>query len=383
MRVTMLSKAVVLGSYQRKLEELARLPDIDLTVLAPPSWRDSRGEARLERIYTEGYQLIEIPIALNGHFHSHFYPGLGKALAAASPDLIHADEEPYNAACWQALRWAASHQCPSIFFTWQNLSRRYPPPFSWIEQYNYRHAAHAIAGNREAKQVLRAKGYAGTISVVPQFGVDAELFDSQSVQPLIARPPQAQLVVGYAGGLVPEKGIDTLLRAIAIGSQPEKTAANWHVVLAGAGPQQQALQTLSQRLGIAEALSFVGRIASIQMPAFYNSIDVLVLPSRTTQHWKEQFGRVLIEAMACRRPVVGSNSGEIPNVIGDAGYVFPEGNQEALAVLLQRLAQTPALRADLGQRGRRRVLEHYTQEKVALATYRVYRSVVGESSSAD
>ena len=157
-RIAMLSKAVVVAAYQRKLEELARLPGVELVVPAPPVWRDSRGETRLERVYAAGYDLMTTPIALNGHFHTHFYPQIGQALAATRPDLIHVDEEPYNLATWQALRWAARYSRPALFFTWQNLQRRYPPPFSWIERYSYRHSAHAIAGNQEARQVLLAKG---------------------------------------------------------------------------------------------------------------------------------------------------------------------------------------------------------------------------------
>ncbi len=141
MRVVMVSKAVVVGAYQRKLEELARLPGVELTVLAPPVWRDSRGETHLERTFVEGYQLLETPIALNGHFHAHFYPELSRELNQLQPDIVHIDEEPYNLAAWQAMRWAVRHGRPALFFTWQNLNRRYPPPFNWMERYNYRHAA--------------------------------------------------------------------------------------------------------------------------------------------------------------------------------------------------------------------------------------------------
>lgn len=211
----MLSKAVVVAAYQRKLEELARLPGVELVVLAPPAWRDSRGETRLERVYTTGYDLMITPIALNGHFHTHFYPRMGQALAAAQPDLIHVDEEPYNLATWQALRWAARHSRPALFFTWQNLQRRYPPPFGWIERYSYRHSAHAIAGNQEARQVLRTKGYRSPVTVIPQFGIDPQLFDRAAQPPLVPSSPRHRLTIGYAGGLVPEKGIDTLLHALA------------------------------------------------------------------------------------------------------------------------------------------------------------------------
>ena len=111
------------------------------------------------------------------------------------------------------------------------------------------------------------------------------------------------------------------------------------------------------------------------MPAFYASLDALVLPSHTTPTWKEQFGRVLIEAMACETVVVGSDSGEIPQVIGAAGMIYPEGNPEALAERLAHLAGDPALRAQLAQQGRARVLAHFTQQCVAEATWQVYQQM--------
>jgi glycosyltransferase involved in cell wall biosynthesis len=374
----MLSKAVVVAAYQRKLEELARLPEVELVVLAPPVWRDSRGETRLARTYTAGYDLRTTSIALNGHFHAHFYPRLGQALGAVQPDLVHVDEEPYNVATWQALRWAARQGRPALFFTWQNLLRRYPPPFGWIERYSYRHSAHAIAGNREARQVLLAKGYAAPVTVIPQFGVDPQLFDRAALPPLV--PPSAQhpLTIGYAGGLVPEKGIDTLLHALALCQRAVGAAGgqSCRLLLAGGGPQQADLERLAGQLGLDQQVVFLGRVGSTSMPAFFASIDVLVLPSRTTPHWKEQFGRVLVEAMACQTPVIGSDSGEIPHVIGDAGLIFPEGDAHALAGQLLRLSGDPNLRADLGRFGRARALARFTHERIAAATYQVYQEVL-------
>jgi glycosyltransferase involved in cell wall biosynthesis len=112
------------------------------------------------------------------------------------------------------------------------------------------------------------------------------------------------------------------------------------------------------------------------MPDFYRSVDVLVLPSRTTPRWKEQFGRVLVEAMACETPVIGSDSGEIPYVIGRDGLIFPEDDIDALAAHLRSLQEDAALRRELGRRGRQRVLANYTQARIARATAEVYRQML-------
>jgi glycosyltransferase involved in cell wall biosynthesis len=371
MRVLMISKACVVGAYQRKLEELARLPGMELVVLVPPSWRDSRGEQPLERAFTRGYELRTTPIAFNGRFHLHFYPRLAAEYKALRPDLVHIDEEPYNLATRQAIGLAQRWRIPACFFSWQNLYRRYPPPFGLWERYVLRHAAYAIAGNHAAAQVLRAKGYRGPLVVIPQFGIDPDLFAP-------ATAPSAQpFTIGYAGGLVPEKGVDTLLRAC------RALPGSWRLLVAGEGAQRPALEALADRLGIADRIEWRGRLGSLHMPRFYQELDVLVLPSRTRRHWQEQFGRVLVEAMACGVAVIGSDSGEIPHVIGDAGLIFPEGDEAALAAHLDRLRREPDRRAELGRRGRARVLDHFTQARIARATYAVYRQMLGLEQPAD
>src|SRR5262245_10840037 len=121
-RVLMLSKACIVGIYQRKLEEIARL-GVKLLTLVPPSWKDERGETKLERAYTSGYGLEVLPIALNGDFHLHYYPSLGQHIRQFKPDIVHIDEEPYNVASWQALYHARREGAKTLFFSWQNINR--------------------------------------------------------------------------------------------------------------------------------------------------------------------------------------------------------------------------------------------------------------------
>ncbi|MGQ9457968.1 MAG: glycosyltransferase [Anaerolineae bacterium] len=366
MRILMISKACVVGTYQRKLEELARLPEVDLTVVVPPFWRDARGVLPLERAYTRGYTLQVLPMRFNGHFHIHHYRGLGSLVRTLKPHLLHVDEEPYNLATFQATWWAQRVGARVLFFTWQNLYRRYPPPFSWIEQHVYRIAVHALAGNQEAREVLWRKGYRGPITVLPQFGVDPDHF-----APPPGPPPERPFTIGFAGRLVPEKGADLLLQAAA------GLPGTWQVRVLGEGPLREDLQALARDLGLARRVTFEAPLPSTEMPAWYRGLDVLVLPSRTRPNWKEQFGRVLVEAMACGVPVVGAQSGEIPHVIGDAGLLFPEGDVAALREALSRLQRDPALRRGLAQAGRERVLARFTQAQIAARTWEVYQQALG------
>jgi glycosyltransferase involved in cell wall biosynthesis len=364
MRVLMLSKACVVGAYQRKLEELAKFEDIELALIVPPYWLEKGRKIPLERLHTSGYQLLVLPMALNGHFHLHFYPGLRNQIERLKPEIVHIDEEPYNLATFQAMRLAKKAGARALFFTWQNLLRRYPPPFSWMERYNLKNAAYAIAGNQEGKEVLRAKGYRSRVAVIPQFGVDPEIY-----KPHGREKREGGFCIGYIGRLVEEKGVDLLLHALS------DFRGEWRLRILGSGPQKGWLQSLAQELGLTERMAFDPPIPSAGMPDYYRGLDLLVLPSRTRPNWKEQFGRVLIEAMASGVPVVGSDSGEIPHVIGDAGLIFPQDDASALREAVEKIRGDERLRQKLAQAGRERVLERFTQAQIALETCRVYQEI--------
>ncbi len=367
MRVLMISKACTIGAYQKKLEELARFPDLELFVIVPPYWRDGRSRLLLEREHVSGYQLLVEWMALNGHFHLHFYPFLGRRMCSIQPDIVHMDEEPYNLATWQAMLLAGHCGAKKLFFTWQNLRRSYPFPFSAWERYNLTRADYALAGNADAAQVLRAKGYKGPLEIIPQFGVDPEIY--RPLPDERVAPAAGRFVIGYMGRLVPEKGVDILLQAAA------RLDGDWELKIIGDGPQQAPLQALAERLGVSSRVSFQQRVPSSQVPTCLNRLNVLVLPSLARPNWKEQFGRVLVEAMACETPVIGSDSGEIPHVIGEAGLVFQEGDAEALRDCLARVRSDPEAWSRWGVAGRRRVLALYTQARIAALTYEVYRKM--------
>jgi len=366
MRVLMISKALVVGIYQRKLEEIAR-QNVDLLAVVPPSWRDERGDSPLERVYTDGYTLKVLPLVNNGDFHLHYYRGLGALMRQFQPHIVHIDEEPYNLATWQALFAAKRCRAKTVLFSWQNILRRYPPPFGWGEAWTLRSIDYLIAGTDSAADVWRAKGYRGKLTVIPQFGTDSTLF-----QPAAEDAPERPFTIGYFGRLVEEKGVHLLLDASA------RLPDDWQLLLIGGGPMQAALAERASRLGIAQRVTFLPQVASMEMPSMYHRIDVLALPSLTRSNWKEQFGRVLVEAMMSGVPVVGSDSAAIPGVVGDGGLIVPEGDVAALTDALSKLQQDVELRQSLGQKGRARALAHFTQEQVAAATVRVYQEMMGE-----
>jgi glycosyltransferase involved in cell wall biosynthesis len=368
MRVLMISKALVAGTSQRKLEELAKYPDVDLTLVTPDYWQSDDGSKQvLERLYTRGYRIIVTPLMLNGNFHLHFYPKLGQIMREVRPEVVHIDEEPYNFATLHAMLLAQQQKAHALFFTWQNLYRNYPPPFRQLELYNYRHAATALAGNRAAAEVLKRKGYKGSIHVIPQFGFDTEIY--QRSTPRQPRTTDAPFTLGFIGRLKEEKGLPLMIEALTY--LPEYC----RVVFVGHGPMKTALEEQAARLGVTERVLFKPGVPTYEVPSEMQQLDVFVLPSLTRPNWMEQFGRVLPEAMACETPVIGSNSGEIPFVIDDAGLIFPEGDAKALSECIRKLLDDPTLYENLSRRGRQRVLDNYTQEQIARQTYMAYQEV--------
>ena len=171
-----------------------------------------------------------------------------------------------------------------------------------------------------------------------------------------------EYLIGYVGRVAEEKGLDTLLRALAALSN-----VPWRLVVVGSGPDERTLRDQAERLGLEGRITQEGYVPHTSAPTYLSACDVVVLPSLTRPNWKEQFGRVLIEAAAAGTPVVGSDSGEIPNVIRSTkgGLIFPEGDHTALASCLARLFDDEALRQSLGARGSASVSESYTDLSLA------------------
>lgn len=367
-RVLMVSKALVSGAYHKKLEELSGL-GVDLHLIVPRMW----GTQPLEVEKSGSYAIHPAKIYLNGKPHFHWYASaLERILCDEEPDILHIDEEHYSFVTFQAMRLAEHYGVKTLFFTWQNIYKSYPFPFSAIERFNFSRASAALAGSEEAKEVLRKKGFGKPIAVIPQFGVDTGIFQKRPADGLkreLGLEPDS-FVVGYMGRLVEEKGLVFLMQAAAL------LKLNMRLVLIGSGSEKENLVRTAGKLGIGSKMLFVDQVPSTRVPEYLNCLDCLVLTSLTRTNWKEQFGRVLIEAMACEVPVIGSSSGEIPSVIGKAGLIVPEGDPVALADKLKLLALNKELRAELGAQGRERVAARFTQKIIAEQTVAVYRDML-------
>jgi glycosyltransferase involved in cell wall biosynthesis len=173
--------------------------------------------------------------------------------------------------------------------------------------------------------------------------------------------------------LVARRGLDTLLEALAA-----NRGSRWQLVVVGDGPDRERLEALATQWRLAARVRWTGSLPPDRIAALWPELDVLVLPSRPEAAWREPTAHVLVEAMAHEVAVVGSDTGVIPETIGDAGVVVPPGDPGALAVALSRLAD-PALRRPLAHAGRARVMRQYSDDAVAERTIQFWREILGDT----
>lgn len=367
MKLLVVSHPCVTALNQQFFAEVERLSNWDLTILIPANWQNEYGESLIpERWPGFRGRLLSIPVWKPGNIPLHVYRSTFLSLLRTrQPDVLYVHHEPHAAATAQlflANRW--SIRCTIGFYSAQNILKRYPPPFRQTERLVLQESQFAFPVSQRVEQVLREKGYQGNSIVLP-LGIDPELYSPHPEAKELKQTLHGsadRCLIGYLGRIAEEKGLKTLLQALdLIRNLP------WQLVVVGTGPYEHPFDSLARRLDLGDRIQRLGFIPHVQAPLYLSAFDLLVLPSVTRPHWKEQFGRVIIEALACGTPVVGSNSGEIPYLLQDTGggLIFPEGEVEILAERLQQLVLDPALRQHLAERGRAVVLQEYTNAVLA------------------
>jgi L-malate glycosyltransferase len=368
MRVTVIGRTYLLRINRDKWRYLP--PGMDIALITPPRVKQTMTTHAVE--LSECWPHTVAPAWNTGKLTSFAYNPLSlyRALRANRPQLVQIDEEPVSFAILEVLLLKRWLRYRVVFFTWENHEPRYRFISHVMRWLALQMADGAIAGNTEAMLRLKQAGFRGALAVIPQLGVDTAQFSPQPVQDMRRTLGLKGFTVGYVGRLVPEKGLLGLLEALC------RVQGDWSWLIVGSGPLEATLMQRARELGVAERIAWAGVVSHAEVPHYLNAMDALVLPSLTTAQWKEQFGHVLIEGMACGVPVIGSDSGAIPEVIGDAGLVFPEDQIKALAAHLQLLYDDIDLRATLGRRGRDRVLEHFTNKHIAALTADFWQEVV-------
>ncbi|NJM86393.1 MAG: glycosyltransferase [Hydrococcus sp. RU_2_2] len=392
MKILVASHTYIVDLNCEKLRVLAHLePDIEVTVIVPKRWRPGGVQNKLieTKAWSDGsFRVVPISnFSQNNQGLLTFGSDLIALLQQFKPQIIQVEQgsKSFAYAEFITLNHLLRLKAKNIFFTWWNLPYQSKFPVSVLENYNLSNTDGLIAGNQDAADILRDRGYQKAVTVMPQLGVDEQLFSPRQQTELATQLGIKfdEFVIGFVGRFVSEKGILTLIKALN-----GLKKLNWKLLLLGRGTLKETILEEANKAGIQDRLILIESVPHDEVARYINLMNVLVLPSETTYQfktltaagWKEQFGHVLIEAMACQVPVIGSDSGEIPNVIDNAGLVFGEGNADALQKCLQQLIEKPEFARQLGQKGYERVIEKYTNKALAKQQLSFYKELLSSNS---
>ncbi len=338
-----------------------------VTIVVPTRWRHEYSHTDVTPRALPGLESSLRPtrVLCKGRPQRHVYLTRPRSICAATrPDVAFVEAEPYALAATQWARACTHGGVPFGVQCYENIDRPLPAAVRWMRSRVLREAAFVAARSDSAARLARAWGAAGEVGLAPPA--------VPSWESIPERSERGHFTVGYAGRLIESKGLTDLLAAV------RQLHAPVELLLVGDGEQRARLEGQPIPGSSVRVLQGLGHD---QMAGAYAQIDVLVLPSRTTPTWKEQFGRVIIEALWCGVPVVGSDSGEIPWLIGltGGGLVFPEGDSEALARRLAELRAAPELRERFADTGRAAVERLFS---VAAASDQLERLLVNAVGSA-
>jgi len=387
-RLLTIGHSYCVGLNRRLPNELAKLADWDVTVVGPARFRGDFAVHVLKAERDERATIVPVPVHCAGRVHTMLYGRRLASLLAEPWDVVHCWEETYVAAAAQVAR-RVRPDTPLVFASFQNILKRYPPPFNWIERYVMTRADGIVAFGRTAADVLERKAWVlpvparstkrerPPIAIIPP-GVDLNLFrpdadrrgDTLRELGWSAGAP----VVGFLGRLVPEKGLDVLTAAL------DRIGRPWRALFVGSGPLEGMLREWAGRYG--DSVRIVTTAAHADVPRYLNAMDLLAAPSQTLPRWQEQFGRMLIEAFASGLPVVASSSGEIPYVVDRTGVLVGERDIDGWRAAIEALIDDAPRRCDLGRQARHRAETVFGWARVAEAHAEFFERLIGQRRGA-
>ncbi|MCL5287192.1 MAG: glycosyltransferase family 4 protein [Acidobacteria bacterium] len=341
---------------------------VEVTVIAPEkSATETAYEASGWRTVTpgenaNGCRVVTLPLVDPSNGHAGFdNETLKRAMQEAQPDVIQmwggAPARSAEQVVWQKMR--ACPQAKTVFYGFDQLPYRFAPWTQLKWKFLWSRMAGGIEANSEGVEALRQAGFRKPLTRI-FWGVETDVY-----RPMERAAMRRKLglehehIVGFAGRFVEEKGLRVLLDALA------KMPSSVHAVLIGNGPLREDIEAHGNTGALQGRVHVLGTMATEELAAYMNCFDALALPSLTARHWKEQYGRVIGEAMACGTVVVGSDSGAIPEVVGEAGVIVREGDAKALAQGLEGALFDETLRARMIPAGKKRAEEELSIEAMS------------------
>jgi len=352
LKILTIGHSYVIAINRAVIRKVAQDEDFDITVAAPSYFRGDLRPLTLEP-EPPGSPLRVVPLdtAFSRFIHIFRYDGAAlKALIRDGQfDVVHAWEEPYIFAGYQIAKALKNSSARFGFWSAQSYLKHYPPPFGHFERVVLGRAQGWIACASLVHETLLKRGFPQSRGRILNLAVDLAEFHpvspaarAQVLEELGLQSP----VVGFMGRLTASKGLDVLMKAM------EKVggARPWSLLLLGSGEYQRKVEAWAARNGWSNRVK-VMLVKHGDMPRYVGCMDMLAAPSQTVRNWKEQFGRMIIEAFASGVPVIGSDSGEIPFVIGEAGRVVGEHDVAGWAQAIGELLDSPQKREELKAAG--------------------------------
>ncbi|PID57161.1 hypothetical protein CSB45_07990 [candidate division KSB3 bacterium] len=314
-----------------------------------------------------------LPLYFSHCIRGSFYPlrSLVSQIRTFRPDIVHVFEEYSGLMAFHATLFArlCCRHSKIIVYSAENIPDNIRSVLRLPTKYVMAQADLAAVCSHGVKEVLKQEGFSKNIQVFP-LGVDTSTFYKFPYSPLKAELQlDSNFVLGYIGRLLRIKGIFFLLEVLR--ELPE----NVHLLLLGSGPEDRHLRYTAVKLGVEKRVHILGEIAYQQLPDYINCMDIGIVPSHTSKRWKEQFGRALVEMMSCELTVLGSDSGSIPEVLGNREYIFRDGDVRQLVTMVQTLMHAPKTRQSIGQRGRQRVQTFYSIEQMYQGFFTMYQQL--------
>lgn len=287
-----------------------------------------------------------------------------RLLADVRPDLVHIEAEPESDLAGTASSLATKLGIPYVLFSWQSV----PKSLGFLTRRRavrvLQGAAGVIGGNRLAMNLLRA--------LAPQAVATSLLPAGVTVGNPVERPVRDELVVGFAGRLVPERGLAFLIEAL------RHTFGKWRLVVAGTGPEQEAIEASAQRLGLASRLSWLGGLREESLATLWSEIDCLAVLSRDTPTWVDHHSPILLEAMGRGITPIVTSTGALAELVGDAGPVVAD--QKALSAALQAWVADPASCRARGAVARQWTMSRFSTTVVAAKTIEFWTAAIEPKS---
>lgn len=377
-RVLIVSHSYITPINQQKWKALAKeFPEVILLILSPQKWTstlfkkiDAKNSNNKD---FKNLKFITLKTFKTGNETLYgYYPiELFNLLKNFKPEIIQVEQGDNAFSYFQCIIFSKILRLRPkfIFFTWVNWkvkkSLKYKILWNWIEKLNLKNSSGALVGNSDAAKILSEKGFYKPTYVLPQLGVDTDIFYPSKKDSLC-------FSIGFVGRLVKEKGIFLLLDAFA---EIHEKYPTWTLIYQGDGPCKEKLLSCILQKKLLSKIKIFPSVPHEQVAKVIQNLDIFVLPSFDTPEWREQFGHVLIEAMACKIPVIGSDAGEIPKIIKNSGLIFKQKDVSCLRDTLNKLIKNKKLRFYLGNKGFYQIKQHYSHQAIARKTYAFWKSI--------